>query len=92
MESQCVFKIGSELLIINEMNGKALNYNSTLNKKSFCLHILDVVWYSFINNLLFSASLSEVRDNHKLKKLVFEQHTNKIWAWGSAVLADFAEI
>ena len=43
MKSQCVFKIGPELLIINEMNGKALNYNNILIMKSFCLHILDVV-------------------------------------------------
>jgi len=43
MESQCVFKTGSELLIINEMNGKAVNYNSILIIKSFCLHILDVL-------------------------------------------------
>jgi hypothetical protein len=43
IESQCVFKIGSEILIINEMNSKALNCNSTLIIKLFCLHILDVV-------------------------------------------------
>jgi hypothetical protein len=30
MQPQCVFKTGSELLIINEMNAKALNYNSAL--------------------------------------------------------------
>jgi len=90
MESQCVFKTGSELLIINEMNGKAVNYNSILIIKSFCLHILDVLWCSFINNRLF-LSLSKVRDNHKPKKLVLEQDTTKIWARGGAVLADFAE-
>jgi hypothetical protein len=61
MESQCVFKVGSELLISNEMNAKPLNYNSALIIKSFCLHILDVVCCPFINNRLFSVSLDSTR-------------------------------
>ena len=41
---------------------------------------------------VYFLSLTKVRDNHKPKKLVFEQNTNKIWTRRGVVLADFAEI